>query len=196
MASRKSEVRRKTKETDVTLSLVLDGGGAGAISTGVGFLDHMLDLLARHGLLDLTVKATGDTHVDAHHTVEDVGICLGQALKEALGDRKGIRRFGDCAVPMEDALAQVALDLGGRGALVFNVAFPTQKTGDFDVVLVEEFFRAVACNSGMYLHVNVPYGKNSHHVAEAVFKSFARALDQAAQVDPRVKGVPSTKGRM
>ena len=196
MASRKSEVRRKTKETDVTLSLVLDGGGAGAISTGVGFLDHMLDLLARHGLLDLTVKATGDTHVDAHHTVEDVGICFGQALKEALGDRRGIRRFGDCAVPMEDSLAQVALDLGGRGALVFNVAFPTPKTGDFDVVLVEEFFRAVAGNSGMNLHVNVPYGKNSHHVAEAVFKSFARALDQAMQLDPRIKGVPSTKGML
>ena len=194
MAARKSEVRRKTKETDVTLALALDGSGAGAVSTGVGFLDHMLDLLARHGLLDLTVKAKGDTHVDAHHTVEDVGICLGQALKEALGERKGIRRFGDCAVPMEDALAQVALDLGGRGALVFNVAFPTPKTGDFDVVLVEEFFRAVASNSGMNLHVNVPYGKNSHHVAEAVFKSFARALDQAMALDPRIKGVPSTKG--
>jgi imidazoleglycerol-phosphate dehydratase len=194
MASRKSEIRRKTKETDVTLSLSLDGSGAGAISTGVGFLDHMLDLLARHGLLDLTVNAKGDTHVDAHHTVEDVGICLGQALKEALGDRKGIRRFGDCAVPMEDALAQVALDLGGRGALVFNVAFPTDKTGDFDVVLVEEFFRAVAGNAGMNLHVNVPYGRNSHHVAEAVFKSFARALDQAMTRDPRIKGVPSTKG--
>ena len=156
MTARKSEVRRKTKETDVTLSLSLDGSGAGAISTGVSFLDHMLDLLARHGLLDLTVKAKGDTHVDAHHTVEDVGICLGQALKEALGDRKGIRRFGDCAV--------------------------------------EEFFRAVAGNSAMNLHVNVPYGKNSHHVAEAVFKSFARALDQAMQLDPRIKGVPSTKG--
>jgi imidazoleglycerol-phosphate dehydratase len=196
MASRRSEVRRKTKETDVTLSLSLDGRGAAVVSTGVGFLDHMLDLLARHGLLDLTVKAKGDTRVDAHHTVEDIAICFGQALKEALGDRKGIRRFGDCAVPMEDALAQVALDLGGRCALVFNVAFPTPKTGEFDVVLVEEFFRAVAANAGMNLHVNVPYGKNSHHVAEAVFKSFARALDQAAQVDPRVKGVPSTKGRL
>ena len=194
MASRKSAVRRKTKETDVTLSLALDGSGAGAISTGVGFLDHMLDLLARHGLLDLTVKAKGDTRVDAHHTVEDVGICLGQALKEALGDRKGIRRFGDCAAPMEDALAQVALDLGGRGALVFNVAFPSEKTGDFDVSLVEEFFRAVASNAGMNLHVNVPYGKNSHHVAEAVFKAFARALDRATQLDPRIQGVPSTKG--
>jgi imidazoleglycerol-phosphate dehydratase len=196
MASRQSEVRRRTKETDVTLSLALDGRGAAAVSTGVGFLDHMLDLLARHGLLDLTVKAKGDTHVDAHHTVEDVGICFGQALKEALGDRQGIRRFGDCAVPMEDALAQVALDLGGRGGLVFNVAFPAPKTGDFDVALVEEFFRALAGNAGMNLHVNVPYGKNSHHVAEAVFKSFARALDQAAQLDPRVKGVPSTKGKL
>ena len=122
-----------------------------------------------------------------------VGICLGLALKEALGERKGIRRFGDCAVPMEDALAQVALDLGGRGALVFNVAFPTQKTGDFDVVLVEEFFRAVAANSGMNLHVNVPYGRNSHHVAEAIFKALARSLDAATQIDSRIKGVPSTK---
>jgi imidazoleglycerol-phosphate dehydratase len=191
---RTATVERKTKETQIALQLTLDGEGKSEVRTGVGFLDHMLDLLARHGLLDLTIKATGDTHVDAHHTVEDVGICLGQALKEALGDRKGIRRFGDCAVPMEDALAQVALDLGGRGALVFNVAFPSEKTGDFDVGLVEEFFRALAANAGMNLHVNVPYGRNSHHVAEAVFKAFARALEQAMQLDPRIKGVPSTKG--
>lgn len=194
MALRKAKVHRKTKETDITLALALDGEGQGNVATGVGFLDHMLDLLARHGLLDLDVKAGGDTHVDAHHTVEDMGICLGQALSEALGDRRGIRRFGDCSAPMEDSLAQVALDLGGRGALVFRVEFPTEKTGEFDVQLVEEFLGALASHAGMNLHVNVPYGRNSHHIAEAVFKALAKALDQATQPDPRVKGVPSTKG--
>jgi len=154
----------------------------------------MLDLLARHGLFDLTVKASGDTHVDDHHTVEDVGICLGQALKQALGDRAGLRRFGDCAAPMEDALAQVALDLGGRGGLVFNVQFPGEKVGQFDTELIEEFLRALVMNAGMNLHVNVPYGRNSHHVAEAVIKALAKALDWATQADPRVHGVPSTKG--
>lgn len=194
MAARKSDIRRKTRETEITLSLKLDGEGRGEISTGVGFLDHMLDLLARHGLLDLRIKASGDTQVDAHHTVEDVGICLGQALKEALGDRAGIKRFGRMAVPMEDSLADVALDLSGRGALVYNVTFPSEKTGDFDVELIEEFLRALASNAGMNLHVNVPYGRNSHHVAEAIFKALAKALDAATQIDPRVKGVPSTKG--
>ena len=194
MAPRKAEVRRKTVETEVRLSLALDGQGEGRIKTGVGFLDHMLGLLARHGIFDLDVQAIGDTHVDAHHTVEDVGICLGQALRDALGNRTGIRRFADSAVPMEDALAQVALDLGGRGALVFRAEFPTEKTGEFDVQLVEQFLGAVAANAGMNLHVNVPYGRNSHHIAEAVFKALARALDQATQTDPRVKGVPSTKG--
>jgi imidazoleglycerol-phosphate dehydratase len=194
MATRKAEIRRKTRETEITLTLVVDGDGTGNVATGVGFLDHMLDLLARHALLNLTVKAQGDTQVDAHHTVEDVGICLGQALREALGDRKGIRRFADAAVPMEDSLAQVALDLGGRGALVYNATFPAPKVGDFDVELVEEFLRALTANAGMNLHVNVPYGRNSHHVAEAVFKALAKALDQAVQLDPRIKGVPSTKG--
>ena len=194
MASRKSDIRRKTRETEIALSLKLDGEGRSEISTGVGFLDHMLDLLARHGLFDLRIKASGDTQVDAHHTVEDVGICLGQALKEALGDRAGIRRFGRMAVPMEDSLADVALDLSGRGMLVYNVKFPSDKSGDFDVQLVEEFLRALALNAGMNLHVNVPYGRNSHHVAEAIFKALAKALDAATQLDPRVKGVPSTKG--
>lgn len=194
MAARKAEIHRKTRETDVTLSLTLDGSGKSEIATGVGFLDHMLDLLTRHGLFDLSVQAKGDTHVDAHHTVEDVGISLGQALREALGDRRGIRRFGDASVPMEDALAQVALDLGGRAALVFNAKFPSERTGDFDMELVEEFFRALTANAGMNLHVNAPYGGNSHHVAEAIFKAVARALDTATQTDPRVKGVPSTKG--
>lgn len=194
MPARKADVRRKTGETEITLALNVDGQGERNIKTGVGFLDHMLDLLTRHGLFDLNVQATGDTHVDAHHTVEDVGICLGRALRDALGDRAGIRRFADRSVPMEDALAQVAVDLGGRGSLVYNVAFPTEKTGEFDVQLVEEFLNALTANAGMNLHVNVPYGRNSHHIAEAIFKALARALDDATQMDPRVKGVPSTKG--
>ena len=194
MPPRQACTSRKTRETTISLTIAVDGEGASDISTGVGFLDHMLELLARHGLLDLTVKASGDTEVDAHHTVEDVGICLGQALAEALGDRRGIRRFGDCAAPMEDALAQVALDLGGRGALVFRVQFPTEKTGTFDVQLVEEFLGALAANAGMNLHVTVPYGNNSHHIAEAIFKTLAKALDRATQLDPRVKEIPSTKG--
>jgi len=191
---RKGRIKRSTKETQIEVSVGLDGNGKAEVATGIGFFDHMLAHLARHGGFDIAVKAKGDLYIDPHHTVEDVGICLGQALKEALGDRKGIRRFGDSAAPMEDSLAQVALDLGGRGALVFNAAFPTEKTGDFDTHLVEEFFRALTSNAGMNLHVNVPYGKNSHHVAEAIFKALAKALDQAAQLDPRIKGVPSTKG--
>jgi len=194
MPQRTGEIQRRTKETAVSVSLHVDGSGRADVATGVGFLDHMLDLLARHGLFDLVVRASGDVHVDAHHTVEDVGICLGQALKDALGDRRGIRRFGCWSAPMEDALAQVALDLGGRGRLVFNVAFPTDKIGDFDTELLEEFLNALAANAGMNLHVNVPYGRNSHHIAEAVVKAVAKSLEQAVQVDPRVKDVPSTKG--
>ena len=194
MPERKAEISRDTKETQIRLCLTLDGSGRSDSSTGVGFLDHMLDLLARHGLFDLSVQATGDTRVDAHHTVEDVGICLGRAIAEALGDRTGIRRFGSCMTPMEDSLAQIALDLGGRGGLVYNVTFPTEKTGEFDVQLVKEFLNAVATNAGVNLHVNVPYGKNSHHIAEAIFKGLAKALDLATQIDPRVKDVPSTKG--
>ena len=194
MARRNAEIVRKTKETQITLAFGLDGSGKHDIATGVGFLDHMLDLFARHGLFDVTVKATGDTHVDAHHTVEDVGICLGQALRQALGDGTGIRRYGSSDVPMEDALARVALDLGGRGGLVYKVEFPTEKTGDFDTVLVEEFLHAVAMKGQLNLHVEVPYGKNSHHIAEAIFKGLAKALDWATQIDPRVEGVPSTKG--
>ena len=196
MADRRGRVQRDTKETKITLELALDGEGKSQASTGVGFLDHMLELLARHGLMDLTVQAEGDVQVDAHHTVEDVGICLGKALAEALGDRKGIRRFGACAAPMEDSLAQVALDLGGRGALVFRVDFPSEKTGDFDLQLIEELLNAFSANAGMNLHVTVPYGKNSHHIAEAIFKGLAKALDWATEVDPRVKGVPSTKGTL
>ena len=191
---RTADVSRDTKETRIALSLNIDGEGRSEIATRVGFFDHMLDLLARHGLFDLTVRAEGDTQVDAHHTVEDVGICLGEAFKKALGDRKGIRRFGDCAAPMEESLAQVAVDLGGRGALVFRAEFPTEKTGEFDVQLIEEFLQALSGNAGMNLHVTVPYGRNSHHIAEAVFKGLAKALDRAAEIDPRVKDVPSTKG--
>jgi len=196
MAERKARIERKTRETQIVLELNLDGAGRSKVSTGVGFLDHMLELLARHGLLDLDIAAQGDTRVDAHHTTEDVGIVLGQALREALGDRKGITRFGDACVPMEDSLAQVAIDLGGRGACVFRAAFSSGKVGEFDTELVEEFFRAVSANAGMNVHVIVPYGTNSHHVSEAIFKAFARALETATRLNPRVQGVPSTKGML
>ena len=196
MADRKAQVRRKTRETQISLDLAIDGQGKSSITTGVGFLDHMLELFARHGLFDLTLTARGDTHVDAHHTVEDTGICLGQALNNALGDRKSIRRYGSCDAPMEDALARVALDLGGRGALVYKVTFPAAVIGDFDTELIEEFLHALAMNAGMNLHVEVPYGRNSHHVAEAIFKGLAKALDWATQVDPRVTDIPSTKGSL
>ena len=196
MADRKAQVRRKTRETQISLDLAIDGQGKSSITTGVGFLDHMLELFARHGLFDLTLTARGDTHVDAHHTVEDTGICLGQALNNALGDRKSIRRYGSCDAPMEDALARVALDLGGGGALVYKVTFPAAVIGDFDTELIEKFLHALAMNAGMNLHVEVPYGRNSHHVAEAIFKGLAKALDWATQVDPRVTDIPSTKGSL
>ncbi len=185
---------RKTKETDVSVCLDLDGQGNTAPATSIGFLDHMLDLFGRHAGFDLEVRATGDTHVDAHHTVEDVGICLGKALSAALGDKRGIRRFGFASVAMDEALAEVSLDISGRPFVVFNAAFPTEKTGVFDAQLVEEFLRALAVNAGLTLHVRVPYGKDTHHIAEAIFKSLARALREAVAVDPRVAGVPSTKG--
>lgn len=194
MAERKAHIERSTQETHVKLTLNLDGSGVGKVETGIGFLDHMLGLLARHGLLDLELTATGDIHVDGHHTTEDVGIVLGQALREALGDRNGITRFGNALVPMDDSLAQVAIDLGGRSVCVFNAGFPSSKIGEFDTELIPEFFRAVATHAGMNLHVNVPYGTNSHHVSEAVFKAFARALEMATRIHPRVQGVPSTKG--
>jgi imidazoleglycerol-phosphate dehydratase len=187
---------RKTRETDVKVTLDLDGEGRTTASTGVGFLDHMLDLLGKHAGFDLEVRATGDTHVDAHHTVEDVGICLGTALASALGDKRGLRRFGSASVPMDEALADVSLDLSGRPFVVFEVTFPTEKTGEFDAQLAEEFLRALAVHAGMTLHVRVPYGKNTHHIAEAVFKGMARALREAVALDPRVRDVPSTKGRL
>lgn len=194
--SRSATQSRKTKETDVSVNLSLDGQGNTAPATGIGFLDHMLDLLGGHAGFDLEVRAKGDTHVDAHHTVEDVGICLGKALAAALGDKRGVRRFGHASVPMDEALAEVSLDLSGRPFLVFNAAFPTEKTGAFDAQLVEEFLRALAVNAALTLHVRVPYGRDTHHIAEAIFKALARALRQAVSLDPREAGVPSTKGTL
>jgi len=195
--SRTAAIERKTKETQISLTLNLDGQGRSSAATGVGFLDHMLDHLAKHSLCDIEVKATGDTHVDDHHTVEDVGICLGEALRKALGNKAGIRRYGSASVPMEETLANVAIDLSGRPAVVFNVHFVTDKIGTFDTQLVDEFLRRLAYTAGMNLHVNVPYGSNDHHAAEAIFKAFAQALRQAKELDPARGGeVPSTKGTL
>jgi imidazoleglycerol-phosphate dehydratase len=193
---RKAEVDRSTKETQIALSLNLDGAGNVSAQTGVGFFDHMLDLLGRHSLIDLDVKATGDLHVDAHHTVEDVGIVLGQALEKALGDKRGIYRYGWAIVPMDESLAQVAIDLSGRPAFVFNVPFRGPLIGNFPTELVEEFLKALATTAKMNLHVTVPYGNNNHHISEAIFKATAKALRQAVSSDPRNTSVPSTKGSL
>jgi imidazoleglycerol-phosphate dehydratase len=193
---RTARIDRKTNETHVRLTLELDGSGQAEVATGVGFLDHMLTLLAKHAVIDLGVQAEGDLEVDQHHTVEDVGICLGQALKQALGDKAGIRRYGHFTLPMEETLATVAIDLGGRYALVFRVDFPSAKIGDFDTELVEDFWQAFAANALCNLHVLVHYGRNSHHVSEAIFKATARALRMAVESDPRSPGVPSTKGTL
>src|SRR3954469_6196380 len=191
---RSADISRKTKETQIELSLNLDGTGKSSPKTGVGFFDHMLDLLARHSLMDLDVKANGDLDVEAHHTVEDVGIVLGQAIEKAVGDKRGIQRYGWAVVPMDESLAQVAVDLSGRPAFVFNVTFTGPTIGDFQTELVEEFLKALSANARMNLHVTVPYGTNNHHIAEAIFKSLARALRQAVSKDPRSDAVPSTKG--
>ncbi len=191
---RKSQIDRKTKETNIRLVLELDGQGRLEGSTGVGFFDHMLDLFSRHGLFNLKISAKGDREVDDHHTVEDIGICLGQALNEALGDKKGIVRFGAASVPVQETLANVAVDVGGRPALVFNAPLANKKIGEFDASLVEEFLHAFSTNAAINLHVNVPYGTNGHHVAEAIFKGLARALAKAISLDERIEGVPSTKG--
>ncbi len=190
------EIVRKTGETDIRLTLDLDGSGNSDVFTGVGFLDHMLDLFAKHGFLDLSVAGTGDTHVDFHHTVEDVGICLGQAIDKALGDKAGIRRFGGETVPMYEAIATVNLDLCGRPYIAWNTPLDGGKIGDFDAELAEEFFHGFVNNAGATLHVNVPYGTNRHHIVEAVFKAFGRALNQATRIDERVVGVLSTKGSL
>lgn len=194
---RQAQIRRNTKETNITVGLDLDGTGEVSVDTGVGFLDHMLDHLGKHGLIDLEVTAKGDLYVDDHHTVEDVGICIGQAIKEALGDKAGIRRYGSASVPMDETLAEVAIDISGRPAVVFNVNFATDKIGTFDTQLVDEFLRRLANTTGMNLHVNVPYGCNDHHIAEAIFKAFAQALRVAKSIDPDREGdIPSTKGML
>ena len=195
--ARTARLSRQTKETKVELSLDLDGSGQGDVHTGVGFFDHMLELLSRHSLIDLDVTADGDLQVDSHHTVEDVGIVLGQALEKALGDKRGIHRYGWAIVPMDETLAQVAVDLSGRAAFVFKVTFTGTTIGHFPVELVEEFFKALASNAKMNLHVAVPYGSNNHHIAEAIFKAVARALRQAVEHDSRLgDAVPSTKGSL
>lgn len=194
--TRTAAITRQTAETSITLSLNIDGTGECDVQTGVGFFDHMLTLLARHGLMDLAVKADGDLHVDHHHTVEDVGICLGQALAEAIGDKAGILRYGDITLPMEETLVTSALDLSGRFAFVYAVEFPTEKIGEFDTQLVQEFWNAVASNARMNLHLILHHGSNSHHIAEGCFKATARALRKAVAVDPRQTGVPSSKGTL
>ncbi|MHC4307748.1 MAG: imidazoleglycerol-phosphate dehydratase HisB [Planctomycetota bacterium] len=194
MKNRTSNIDRKTNETNINLSLNLDGEGKRSVSTGIGFFDHMLDLLAKHALFDLEIKATGDTNVDFHHTVEDVGICMGLAVKEALGDKAGIVRFSNVSVPMQESLANVALDISGRSALVFNAKLDSKKIGDFDSELIKEFLEAFTVNAGLNLHIDVPHGENAHHIAEAIFKGLAKALDRATRIDERTDDVPSTKG--
>ncbi len=191
---RTARIERKTNETDISLELDLDGNGTAQIATGVGFFDHMLELLARHAVIDLAVKAQGDLQVDQHHTVEDVGICLGQAIRQASGDKSGIRRYGHFTLPMEETLVTSAIDLSGRYYMAFGAEFPSAKIGDFDSELIEVFWQAVAANALCNLHVVLHYGRNSHHISEAVFKSLARSLRMAVEPDDRMTGVPSTKG--
>ena len=194
---REARVNRITSETQIALTLNLDGSGKADIATGVGFFDHMLELFARHALVDLTVKATGDTHIDDHHTVEDVGIALGEAVKQALGEKRGIARYADVHLPMDETLTRVAIDVSGRPFLVFRTAFAAQKIGTFDTELVREFFQAFAMNAGITLHVETLHGANAHHVAESCFKALARALRKSVALDPREAGrIPSTKGSL
>jgi imidazoleglycerol-phosphate dehydratase len=194
---RSAAITRKTNETEITVSVQLDGAGVPDVETGVGFFDHMLDQVARHSLIDLTVRAKGDLRVDPHHTVEDVGIAFGQALAKALGDKRGVVRYADCLLPMDETLTRVALDLSGRPFLVFHVSFPSERIGDFDTQLVREFFQAVAVHAGATLHIETLYGANSHHIAESCFKGVARALGAALAIDPRQAArIPSTKGAL
>ncbi|KUP93709.1 imidazoleglycerol-phosphate dehydratase HisB [Tritonibacter horizontis] len=194
---RTAQVSRATAETEISVSVNLDGSGAYDNQTGVGFFDHMLDQLSRHSLIDMTIRAKGDTHIDDHHTVEDTGIALGQALAQALGDKRGINRYGECHLPMDDAQVRAALDLSARPFLIWNIDLPTEKIGSFDTELVREFFQALATHGGITLHVDQIHGVNSHHIAEAAFKAVARALRVAVEVDPRkADAVPSTKGAL
>ena len=194
--ARRATIERNTTESRITIGLSLDGTGKRRISTSIPFLDHMLDLLAKHGFFDLTIKATGDTHIDDHHTVEDIGIVLGEALKKALGKKEGIRRYGNAWVPLDETLAQVTVDLSGRPYLVYNVKLPHRRIKGLDLYLFEDFFQALTTHAAMNLHINVAYGRNPHHIMESIFKALAKALDQAVAVDVRVKGVLSTKGSL
>ena len=194
---RNASISRKTRETDIQVEVNLDGTGASSISTGIGFFDHMLDQIARHSLIDLTIKAKGDLHIDFHHTTEDVGIVIGQAFAKAIGDKRGIRRFGQALIPMDETLAEAAVDISGRPFLVWNVEFNRPKIGEMDTELFEEFFRALAFNAMVTLHITRRAGVNAHHVAEACFKATARALRMASEADPRAAGaIPSTKGAL
>lgn len=195
-SGRTAEITRKTKETSVTVALNVDGAGKSAVSTGVPFLDHMLDSFARHGFFDLTIRASGDLEVDQHHTVEDIGLALGQAFKEALGAKAGIRRFGDTSCPLDEALVNVVVDVGGRPFLAYNMKIKQARVGDFDTELVQDFLLGLTNQLGMNLHANMVRGRNAHHIIEAFFKAFARAMDTATQIDPRVRGVLSTKGSL
>jgi imidazoleglycerol-phosphate dehydratase len=194
---RVAELTRTTKETDLQVRVDLDGTGKSSVKTGIGFFDHMLEALARHGLLDLTVEARGDLHVDGHHTVEDTGIVLGQAIAQALGDRAGIRRYADSMIPLDEAMVRCVVDVSGRPYLSYHIDIPKwQMLGDYDVFLTPEFFRAVVLNAGLTVHLDLIRGDNPHHIVEAAFKAFARSLDAATTIDPRVTGVPSTKGKL
>ena len=197
MTPRVGEIRRTTKETDLFVRVALDGRGEAAVKTGIGFFDHMLEALARHGLLDLTVEARGDLHVDGHHTVEDTGIVLGQAIAKALGDRAGVRRYADSMVPLDEALVRCVVDVSGRPYLSYHIDIAKwQMLGDYDVFLTPEFFRALVLNAGLTVHLDLIRGDNPHHIVESAFKAFARSLDYATSLDPRVTGVPSTKGTL
>lgn len=191
---REAKVKRKTKETDIDIQLNIDGKGISDIHTGIGFFDHMLDLMTKHGFMDLSISCKGDTYVDFHHTVEDIGISLGKAFKEAIGDKRGITRYATTITPMDEALSMVSIDISGRSYLQFNVSLEKEKVGNFDTELVEEFFRAFAFNAEVTLHINLQYGKNTHHIIESVFKGFGRAIDDASAIQNRIDGVLSTKG--
>jgi imidazoleglycerol-phosphate dehydratase len=194
--ARKAEIYRKTKETEVSMELDLDGTGQGKISTTVAFMDHMLNLFARHGLMDLIIKSHGDTQVDDHHLVEDIGICLGDAVKKALGDKKGIQRYGSAMIPMDESLCSLVMDISGRPYLIFNVELKSKKSDKFDYSLLREFFKSFSDHSGITLHVNLLYGRNNHHIAEAIFKALALALRKAVTIHGRIEGILSTKGSL